>query len=274
MRTIRRVIGAALGVLLVALASGAGAQSSGFAQTAGDSSLIVVDARVTGDGPWTAWLGGPADRRLLLTVENTGLTKIIDPRLDLRHGRGTPSTPLPAPTFGVLEPGERRTVQVELQLDALSFGTHAVVGEFVGLDRPVTFRAETTHVPWLLLLLPTLVLAQVTLVGLRNRARRRLATTTDAVIDLRADSEPSTIELGLGDDEVRRVLEHELDAALAELRAGRPHELPGRLEARAAETTDRVARRLHLDVDERPALAAEITHALLTRLDAAEPVAG
>lgn len=241
--------------------------------------LTIIDARITGDGPWLSWLGGTAERRLLLTFENSGDSVIDGPVLLLRQGKGEPDTPIPAPVFGDLEPGERATVQIPVELAPFSFGTHAVVGEFVGFDEPTRFRAETTHVPWLLLVLPTLVLAQVGLVAVRNRARRAITTprpptTSPAAADLTdppAAPTPTTAPARrVSDHRLQRVVRAELDAALADLPEGsvdRP-EFADALHRRAAAATDRVARTLRLDPAERPALAAEITEALLTRAEA------
>lgn len=242
-----------------------------------DDRLTIIDARLTGDGPWLSWLGGTAERRLLLTFENTGDSVIDAPVLVLRQGKGEPDTSVPAPVFADLDPGERATVQIPIELAPLSFGTHAVVGEFVGFDEPTRFRAETTHVPWLLLVLPTLVLAQVALVAVRNRARRAISTprpsaTSSTAVDLTetpAAPPPTSARHATG-DRLQRVVRDELDAALADLPEGsldRP-EFADALHRRAAAATDRVARMLRLDPADRPALAAEITEALLTRVEA------
>ncbi|MEO0494220.1 MAG: hypothetical protein AAF081_12475 [Actinomycetota bacterium] len=260
-------------MLLVAAPLGAPVAGA-HAQETAPGQLTIIDARLTGDGPWTSWFGGAAERRLLLVFENSGDVAIDAPELVLRIGKGEATTPLEAPELAPLDPGDRRTVQVPVELDPFAFGTHAVVGEFLGVADTPGFRAETTHVPWLLLLLPTLVLAQVALVGLRNRTRRRLAPTpaeptVRPTIDLR---EPPTRATGGALDEttVRRAVERELDRALADLMpridaADRAE----RIERRAALATERVARRLDLDDAERPRLAAEITRALLAAIDAA-----
>ncbi|MEM8747292.1 MAG: hypothetical protein AAGF91_11365 [Actinomycetota bacterium] len=268
MRRTGRATGVGIGLVLAALIAVSAFSTAAArtpAQTTTGGPLTILDARLTGEGPWLSWWGGPAERQLLVIVENTSTDTVDAAELTLAQGRGAATEPLESPTLAELAPGERVTIRVDIELDAFAFGTHAVVGTITGVDRPVGFRAETTHVPWLLLLLPTLVLAQVALIGLRNRARRRLAEpveATDMVVDLR--DEPAAV---LPDDE-RRVIEIELDAALQDLAIGDPASILDHLEIRAAHATDRVARRLHLDDDERPALAAQITRALLIRLDA------
>lgn len=266
------VVGALAVALLMVTVASSGAQTP--TPSASDDRLTIIDARITGDGPWLSWLGGTAERRLLLTFENTGDTVIDSPRLLLSQGKGDPDTPIPAPVFGSLEPGGRATVQVPVELAPFSFGTHAVVGEFVGLADPARFRAETTHIPWLLLALPTLVLAQLVLVAVRNRARRMIAvprpvTPTPTVVDI-TQPNPAPRPVPPGPDErLKRVVSDELDAALADLPPGpidRP-EFADALHRRAATATDRVARVLQIDRSARPALAAEITEALLTRVD-------
>lgn len=280
-----RALSAALVVLVLAVLGAGPSAALTTAQATDTTRLEIVDARLTGDGPWTSWFGGAAERRLLLVIENTGSIAIADAGLQLRSGKGEATTPIAAPPVTDLAPGERRTIQVDVDLDPFAFGTHAVVGEFTGLDDTVRFRAETTHVPWALLLLPTIVLAQVTLVALRNRARRRLAPAPDPVpappetpdeIDLREPpTEPRPPALDLDDEEVRRVVERELDNALGDLRDHLGSDgLVAALERRAGVATDRVARRLDLAPAARAPLAAEITRALLARIDATHPVRG
>ena len=137
--------------------------------------LDVTDARLRGSGPWTALFGARPTRTLTFTVVNTGFVTVNNPNVVLAFGKGNNPTGFVAPpTIPSIEPGESVTVSVAVEFPMFAVGTYAVVGSIPGFDQPVEFRAESSHIPWLLLLLPVLILAQLTLVALRNRVRRRL----------------------------------------------------------------------------------------------------
>ncbi|MEZ5165421.1 MAG: hypothetical protein R2695_02650 [Acidimicrobiales bacterium] len=105
-------------------------------------------------------------------------------RARLRPG-GDPATAIDPPSIEAIAFGESATVQVDLQLPRFAVGTYAVVGTVSGVDPPARFRAETSHVPWLLFLIPLIVLVQLALLALRNRLRRwihRPTRTTDPTL--------------------------------------------------------------------------------------------
>ncbi len=267
----------------LAVASAAGAQP---AQTAPQTSITVVEARVTGDGPWTSWWGGPAHRSLLLTLENTGTTPATDVAVTLAVGKGEPTRPIAAPPIPTLAPGERITIAVDVTLPRFSFGTHAVEGV---VDSSVPFRAETSHVPWLLLFLPAIVLGQVVLVSLRNRARAHLRATSTAGREVKPVAGPApetaaeaappvvTERASLAEpgprarppvvEPIWSVIERELDAALAGLtdRDGDEEDATAAVHDAARTVTERIADRFEILPDQRPQLARSITTALLRR---------
>ena len=137
--------------------------------------LEVTEADVTGRGPWTSWIGGPSDRTLHLTVRNTGNVAILDPRLVVTVGRGgDPAGIVETPDLGRLEPGESRSIEVPVELDALSFGSYTVLARVGGGAEPVVARTEASTYPWLLIA-GAIVLVQLGLLAIRNRVRARVA---------------------------------------------------------------------------------------------------
>ncbi|MEM9464365.1 MAG: hypothetical protein AAGA90_03280 [Actinomycetota bacterium] len=263
-------LAAAVALLSIVLAAGAGV---GGAQTGPTAGFVRVDARITGDGPWTAWLGGAAERTVIVTIENTSPQTLRDAVIEIRLDSGADPVvePLPLPD---LPPGERTTVDLSFTIPRFAIGTHGIEGTVTGADTPIPFRTETTHIPWLLLLLPTLVLAQLALVSLRDRARRRLhaprrvatapAPTTgadrhgDRPIDLTDEPAPAGIA---------ECIEAELDEALAELDRWRLDDDRFLLavQQRARTVTRRVSDRFSIPASAMPELAASIKRALLER---------
>jgi len=141
-----------------------------------DRRLNITEARIEGSGPWTALFGARPNRTLVLTVANTGFVAVNNPSIVLGLGKGANPTGFVAPpTIERIEPGESVTVRVDLELPVFAIGTYAVVGSIPGFETPIEFRAESSHVPWLLLLIPVLILIQVGLLTTRNRVRDRLA---------------------------------------------------------------------------------------------------
>ncbi|MEU8804294.1 hypothetical protein [Spirillospora sp. NPDC048819] len=138
--------------------------------------LTVSGIRVSGGGPSTAWLGGPAERTVTFTVRNTGRAPVTDPPLTLAAGRGAaPTGILDAPAIGTLAPGQERTFEVGVKLPGPAFGRYTVVGELTGIDRPARFTARTSSYPWGLPVLLALALPATVVRGLRNRGGHRPA---------------------------------------------------------------------------------------------------
>ena len=243
--------------------------------------VAVSDARITGDGPVTSWLGGTAERSLIVTIVNDGPQPARDLELTVWVGKGDPDRLVTTVRIGELAPDQRATLEIPFTLDRFSFGTHAVTGQITGSGEPTMFRAETSHVPWLLLLLPALILVQIGLVAVRDAVRRHVhrsagrpighdtstpgpspADATPILIDLPspavAQGRPAAIDT---------VIAAELDDALTELHRLELDDtrLLGAIERRAATATERVAVQLGLSPDAVPAVAAEITRALLER---------
>jgi hypothetical protein len=244
------------------------------------SQLAVTDAHIEGSGPWTSLFGAAPDRKLVITVVNTGSTAIDAPEFIITLGKGAdPERVILAPEFGRLEPGQPATVQVDLDLPAFAVGTYAVEGSFANLTTPVGFRAETSHIPWLALTLPLLILIQLCLVLVRNRVRDRIhrplhtsdSTLPDpAPVAARAvvqmdEPEPAALKLeAIIGEELRAVFDEAFrhgDESLDD--AG----LSGLVIELAETAASRAAVRANLDDAERAVLHAEMTNAVLGAFD-------
>ncbi|MEZ5247343.1 MAG: hypothetical protein R2707_19810 [Acidimicrobiales bacterium] len=240
--------------------------------------LAVTDASIEGSGPWTSWLGAAPDRELVVTVVNIGTTTIEDPELLLQFGKGAnPAEAVDAPPLGTLAPGASTSIRVELDLPVFAVGTYAVEGSFPDLAIPVGFRAETSHIPWLALVLPLLVLIQLGLVLVRNRVRDRIhrapstsdPTLPDHVPQLTVEppTPPSVPEPGL-----EAVVREELEAVFDEAARGFDDSLDDAgflalLTELATTVADRTEARIELTGSERAALRATIVDAVLDAFD-------
>lgn len=234
---------------------------------AGDGPLLVFSgARLEGGGPWTSWFGAPPDRVLLASVGNIGDDASDPAPLDLVLERGMrvvdEGSALVVPA---LAPGETATLRIAIELPAFAIGTYGVEGSVPGMTA-TGFRAETTHVPWVLVFVPALVLLQLALVGARNRVRRRLHREATAPADDGAD--PARTE------ELSTVIEEELAAVFG---VGLEHaeglgdaERAARVGSLCREVTVRVAHRVTMTESERMALGRELTLTMLGELGLAD----
>jgi hypothetical protein len=107
-------------------------------------------------------------------VTNTGDTVLHHPAVTLAWGRGSsPDGFIAPPDLGDLAPGQTTVSRVPIPMHALSFGTYRVTidADPAGGESASGF-AETTIVPWGLIVM-ALVLLQLVLLSIRNRYRRR-----------------------------------------------------------------------------------------------------
>ncbi len=247
--------------------------------------LAVADASIEGSGPWTSWFGARPDRELVLTVVNIGTVPVTDPELVLRFGNGpNPTDSVDAPALGTLAPGERVTVRVALELPRFAVGTYAVEGSLPDMAIPVSFRAETSHVPWLLFVLPLLILIQAALLRVRDRVRDRIhgtAHTSDptlphsvATTDPEPETAPDPAPEPAHEPDLETVIREELDRVFDDAArhfddsldepAFRRH-----LTELATTVTDRTAARIELTPDERESLRRSTVDAVLEAFDLA-----
>lgn len=138
--------------------------------------LKVSAVSLSGWGPWTALFGAEPHRTLTLRVLNPNNAPYSDPPLVLRVGRpGSPGSVVDTKDIGTIGPHQARTLQVPVTLSPFTFGTQQVTGRvgFVGYSAP--FSDGTAIIPWGLVAV-ALMLAQLLLLAVRNRVRRRIAT--------------------------------------------------------------------------------------------------
>lgn len=135
----------------------------------------VHEVVLRGTDDLATWLGRPAKRTLVFEIENTGDVAVLEATVTLTRGdAANPTGFVPPVRLDALAVGERRTITVPIEFDALAYGDQAVRGTVNGLSAPVTFRVTTSTHPWLLIGIPIVLLLQLVLVLIRNRLRRRL----------------------------------------------------------------------------------------------------
>lgn len=146
-------------------------------------SSVDVDARIVGTGPLSAFVGGAAEREVVIAVTNTGAAPLVNPVLTLTFGKGQePTEPLlgpggQAPQLGTIAPGQSVEYRQPVTIDAPAFGQYRLLGTFQGIttvsvngavQSQPTFTATTTSYPWLLIVGGWLLL-QIPLLGLYKR---------------------------------------------------------------------------------------------------------
>lgn len=142
--------------------------------------LQVTAVGLSGWGPWTAWFGSEPKRTLELRVHNPNSATYEDPPLVVRQGRpGQPGEVVSTQDVGSFAPGATRTLRVAVTLSPLSFGTQEVHGSLGFTGYSTSFSDKTVIVPWGLIA-AALVVAQLILLGFRNRVRRRLRREAEA----------------------------------------------------------------------------------------------
>lgn len=130
------------------------------------------EASLERTGGWTTWFGAAPTYRLVVTLENTGNVALHDLPISFAWGRGAdPTGFVAAPDVPSLEAGAETTLEVPVTLDALAIGGYDVLGRIDGIGAPVETRVHTTTYPWGLIVVPGAILAQLTLLSLRNRLR-------------------------------------------------------------------------------------------------------
>lgn len=137
--------------------------------------LEVEQVRLTGSDTFATWWGAPAKRTLEFELVNTGTVAVNDVSITLTAGPiDDPDGFIPPVRVERMEIGERRAFSVPIEFPALSFGDQMVRGTVNGTSQPTSFSAETTTHPWLLIIVPIVLLVQGLLLLIRNITRRRL----------------------------------------------------------------------------------------------------
>jgi hypothetical protein len=137
--------------------------------------LDVEHVKLVGSDTIGTWLGGRATRRLEFEIVNSGTVPVTGASVDFVAGpKGNPTGFIPPVKLDRLEVGQRRKLVVPIRFDALAFGDQAVRGSVLGTSAPTSFTTFTSTHPWLLVVVPLLVVGQLALLGVRNVLRRRL----------------------------------------------------------------------------------------------------
>jgi len=176
--------------------------------------LQVLNASLTGNGPWTAWFGAPPKRTLVLTVRNPNNGPYVNPPLVLAIGNAGDTTTHEATTQNLSTIGANatKTYRIPVSFPAVSIGEHQVVGIVGNAGLAHSFKVQTWLFPWGLLVV-ILVVLELILLALtayfRERRRRKeaaegaLAPAPDPEDDLPtgevpAVGEPVAAAVGVG----------------------------------------------------------------------------
>ena len=138
--------------------------------------MQVLNAYLTGNGPWTAWFGAPPKRTLVLTVRNPNNGPYVNPPLVLAIGNAGDTTTHEATTQNLSTIGAdaTKTYQIPVSFPAVSVGEHQVVGIVGNAGLSKSFKVQTWLFPWGLLVVILIVLELLLLAITRYfRERRR-----------------------------------------------------------------------------------------------------
>ena len=136
--------------------------------------VVVSDIELQGGGGWKALFGAAPERRVVLTLQNTGTAPAVDPQVSLGVGKGESTEPSSTTTTDLtIEPLQSAEVSVQVGLPIAAFGDFQVVAQ-VGDDQATASSTTWSAYPWGLIALNVLGLALL-LWGIwrRTTARRR-----------------------------------------------------------------------------------------------------
>jgi hypothetical protein len=198
--------------------------------TPGATTPITVDASISGSGPISAYVGGAAQRELVLVVTNTGPTTLTNVGVSLTVGKGSEPTealqsasgaPLTIPSLTPNSPVELRQ---PFTIGGPAFGEYRVRAVFSGVPAidvvggqasgETGVTVATSTYPWLLIILGWLLL-QIPLI---NLYRRRTA------VELEPD--PLLEQLPAADEALPQAVPVGAAAAAAPLAAPVPAAVP------------------------------------------------
>lgn len=159
--------------------------------------LEVVQARLRGSDSWRTWLGGRPERTLEFQIMNTGSVAVTGATVALTVGPADNPTGFVKPVkIDKLEVGESAVYRMTIHFDSLAFGDQAVVATVNGTSVPETFSVTASTHPWLLIVVPIVLLVQLVLLLMRNRLRRRLNRPAKHTA---IEASPVLLAIGLGE---------------------------------------------------------------------------
>jgi hypothetical protein len=145
--------------------------------------LEVENVSLNGSNTLRTWLGAGPQRTFEFEVVNTGSVPVNDATVIITAGPvDAPNGFVPPVRLDRMEVGERRAVSVPIQFPALSWGEQQVRAVINGTSAPVAFAETTSSYPWLLVIVPTVLLVQLLLITVRNLVRRRLHEEESEVV--------------------------------------------------------------------------------------------
>jgi len=136
--------------------------------------VVVSDIELQGSGGWQAMFGAAPERRVVLTLQNTGSAPAVDPQVSLGVGKGESTEPSSTTTTDLtIEPLQSAEVSVQVGLPIAAFGDFQVVAQ-VGDDPATASRTTWSAYPWGLIALNVVGLALLLWgVWRRTTSRRR-----------------------------------------------------------------------------------------------------
>jgi hypothetical protein len=119
-------------------------------------------------------LGGPTNRILVLTLRNNTDVPMDHLSAGGTFGRDRNGDVLHIPAIAPLAPHEERRYEVPVEIGVVAWGRYLTSGVVNGVGDPIAFQAETSTVPWVLVIaVPFLVIDVMICVGVWMRRRRR-----------------------------------------------------------------------------------------------------
>jgi len=166
--------------------------------------LDVSNTALQGGDSFGTWLGRAPQRTFVFDVKNTGSVAVTNATITLSAGPADNPTGFVTPIrIERMEVGETRRFSVPITFQNLAYGRQAVRATVNGTSVPIAFTASTTTHPWLLIIVPILLVLQAILLGIRNLVRRRLHESDEAAA-------PETEPAGPADDALICVVESTL----------------------------------------------------------------
>ncbi|MFM2077707.1 MAG: hypothetical protein RJA49_1597, partial [Actinomycetota bacterium] len=137
--------------------------------------LDAEHVELEGSDDVRTWLGGKPQRTFVFELVNTGSVAVENATVTMTAGPADDPTGFVTPVrVDRMDVGERRSFSVPIEFPNLSYGDQAVRATVNGTAVPVTFSATTTTHPWILIIVPALLLLQFLLLAIRNLVRRWL----------------------------------------------------------------------------------------------------
>ena len=128
--------------------------------------MAIEHVSLVGTDGLGTWLGGRPTRTLRFDIVNTGDVRVSGATVSIVAGpKANPTGFVPPVKLDPLKVGERRSITLPIRFEALAFGDLSVRGVVRGASVALTFVVITSSHPWLLIIVPIVVLAQLVLLA-------------------------------------------------------------------------------------------------------------